>query len=558
MGHARGKPVVVITLNGSTVIPKNTGGLLEKLLFPVLLHELTHVADKYKGRGPAKDMSRDEARGSAAYYNDPGEVRAYMQEVVDELEDFARHLPKFQKTFGISKGVDVLLKRSATWNEISPHWTEDNKRKVIKAVIQMVNERQEGMAVTAGLEVFGERDIEKLRKDFLILMKNVPKVVAAFQNNDLEVYEEFRGVVKRYRKTFYTLMFDNLLNRLDKGTDVSDEDVASIKRILAKPAWDLKHELDTFPGDASSFRAIEAWDKRTRRKGQDFWKAAKMVFSWYESMRKKYLMVRVPDRLVLEGFQTDVVGYKEDEYDPEYMARTKEALKQYRSKAKARMPWLIQNQLPLVLDFEGGLDKGGEYRRSDIWVNATTGRQTEEMVRIFAHEMGHHRYKTIGGNAEKFWVSAIKQDYGPLDIQKALDAWPASSKSTWGAVDYLKDKDPVLALQLDILSYGHGGDKAYDDREAFETALATAQTLNVPRSPVTGYGGKNPEEAFCEAIGMLVAYGPRAVHEQIRHWLEVILPGEVKMASSLAARVANRYLQAMDDPRVRAVSWPGY
>jgi hypothetical protein len=216
-------------------------------------------------------------------------------------------------------------------------------------------------------------------------------------------------------------------------------------------------------------------------------------------------------------------------------------LKRYRASAKARMPWLIQHQLPMVLDFEGGLDKGGEYRKSYIWVNATAGDKTEETVRILAHEMGHHRYKALSGTAEKFWVMAIKQDYGPLDIQKALDSWPESTKTTWSAVDFLKDKDPVLALQLDVLSFGHGGDKAYDSRRDFEEALATATTLNVPKSPVTGYGGKNPEEAFCEAVGMLVAYGPRAVHERIRHWLGIILPGEMKTAT----RVARRYLLAV-------------
>lgn len=395
----------------------------------------------------------------------------------------------------------------------------------------------------ARLDSFTEQDVEKLRKDFLILMKNVPKVISAIRDRyDMELYMEFRGVVKDYRNAFYDLIFEKFLNRLNKGTEVSDADAESIKRLLAAPAWDLKHELDSIPERVSSFRDIEAWDKRTRRKGQAFWKAAKMAISWYEQMRKKTLPIRVTDRLVLEGFQVEVVGFKNDDYDPDYMAQTKEALKTYRAQAKARMPWLIQNQLPMVLDFEGGLDKGGEYRRSYVWINATTGRNTNEMVRVLAHEMGHHRYKTIGGAAEKFWVAAIQQDYGPLDIQKTLDAWPSSTKYTWGAVDYFRDKDPILSLQLDILSFGHGGDKAYDSREDFEEALGSSQTLNVPKTPVTGYGGKNPEEAFCEAVGMLVGYGPRAVHERIRHWLDIILPGETKTA---AERVARRYLLAV-------------
>lgn len=139
MGTYRGEPIVIITINGSTVIPKNTAGVLERQLFPVLLHELTHVADKYKGRGVAPDMSRDEAQGNAAYYNDPGEVRAYMQEVVDEIEAKSKHFSVFMDRFGPSKGLEYLLKSSNTWDEISPYWTEANKRLVIKAVVQMIN-----------------------------------------------------------------------------------------------------------------------------------------------------------------------------------------------------------------------------------------------------------------------------------------------------------------------------------------------------------------------------------------------------------------------------------
>src|SRR5690606_3526335 len=94
----------------------------------------------------------------------------------------------------------------------------------------------------ARLDTFSERDVEKLRKDFLVLMKNVPKVVAAMRDRyDMELYSEFRGVVKDYRNAFYAIIFDNFLNRLEKGTDVSDEDAASLKRALAAPAWDLRH-----------------------------------------------------------------------------------------------------------------------------------------------------------------------------------------------------------------------------------------------------------------------------------------------------------------------------
>ena len=49
---------------------------------------------------------------------------------------------------------------------------------------------------------------------------------------------------------------------------------------------------------------------------------------------------------------------------------------------------------------------------------------------------------------------------------------------------------------------------------------------------------------FCEAIGILVAYGAQAVHERVRAWLHTAMPGEVKIASDTARRLVDRFLFA--------------
>ena len=60
----------------------------------------------------------------------------------------------------------------------------------------------------------------------------------------------------------------------------------------------------------------------------------------------------------------------------------------------------------------------------------------------------------------------------------------------------------------------------------------------VPKSPITGYAGKNTEEAFCEAVGRLVAYGPLVIPETVRGWLRAVLPG-IRIAG-LATRTPPR------------------
>lgn len=136
------QPIVVVNINGS--MPSEDlqraakGRQVQNQLYPVLLHEITHAVDKYS-KGVGERMTPEQAQNDlGAYYNTPTEVRAYMQEVVDEISQ--KHWQNFQKAFGPSKGLEYMLKSSPTWVEVSPHWTERNKRLVIKAVVQALNE----------------------------------------------------------------------------------------------------------------------------------------------------------------------------------------------------------------------------------------------------------------------------------------------------------------------------------------------------------------------------------------------------------------------------------
>lgn len=138
MGTARGgQTVVIIDVNANLEAEQVWKATSAKTtatwnLYPILLHELTHAADIVsQGLG----MSQEDARGNAAYYNDPSEVRAYMQEVIDEVEQRASHFAKLKARFG-QRALGMLLNMSPTWTEISPHWTRANQQKVLKAVYQ--------------------------------------------------------------------------------------------------------------------------------------------------------------------------------------------------------------------------------------------------------------------------------------------------------------------------------------------------------------------------------------------------------------------------------------
>ena len=132
-----GEPVVLLNVNANleaeTVWKATNAKTTESFIYPLLLHEITHAADIH---GPGLGMSEAEAHDNdAAYYNNPSEVRAYLQEVVDEVEQRARLFPKLKARFG-ERAIGMLLNMSTTWTNASPHWTAANRQKVLKAVYQ--------------------------------------------------------------------------------------------------------------------------------------------------------------------------------------------------------------------------------------------------------------------------------------------------------------------------------------------------------------------------------------------------------------------------------------
>jgi DNA topoisomerase IB len=393
----------------------------------------------------------------------------------------------------------------------------------------------------AGIEAIDLARIEKLRKDFLLLVKNVKKVLAkrtapgnpGYDEYD-ELYGEFQPIVRAYKAAFDDLIFDRLIDKaIEWDERLGPEGVRSMKRMLQKPARRFSSALLLTPD--LEHVDLKAWDRQIRRLAQDFWKSAKNAIKWYEGRHETEMTVQVPDQLMLEGFRVQIINYDpNDNNDPAALEKFKEALRVYKRMASKRLPWLISNQVPMVLDFKAGLGHAGVYNNGIIRIDAHS--IGLGMVHILAHEMGHHMYKQIKGSAKKFWETAIKQDYGPLDLRELLAKWPESDKWASDFVEKMAAVDPVLAIQVDVLSYGHGHGqqltRRYDfvDFVEFQGMDGKSTEVNVPKTPITGYAGKSPEEALCEAVGLLVAYGPGAVHETIRHWLSITMPGRVKFA----------------------------
>jgi hypothetical protein len=398
--------------------------------------------------------------------------------------------------------------------------------------------------------------VEGLRKDFLTLLKNLPRV------KDYKTAHELRDAFRVYRTNFDELFFEHFLNRdLKYNLGLSEEDAKWIDKKLRSSAWGFSIELsppisfaDDYHSEDGRFadfqREFPKWKARVQRKALVFWKEIKDFIEWFERVKDKALDVKVPtvENTTLEGFKLVMKGYNsDDEYNQKELEIFKEGLRLYRRRAASVAPILLQKQLPVVVEFKTTLDKGGEYQgdRITFYASSIISKSVPWVAHVMAHEMGHHLFRTyLSKEATDFWYQTIRGDFGDLDIQELLAKWPGDA---W-AYDFprvMGDSDPILALQVDAISQNETRrNLSFQTKEDFQKLLDSGQkTISVPKTPITGYANKNPEEAFCETIGMLVAYGPQAVHERVRWWFDTAMPGSVKVATKqgLVARVAARF-----------------
>ena len=146
-GKAGSKIVVIVDINGNTPAEEfnraatKGGGLVARQLYPILVHEITHAADIF-AKGFRNKTKEEVANDPKLYYNESSEVKAHLREIIEEI-NFS-HFSKMEARFGAGQALKFLINLSKTWQEVSPHWTDKNKKSVIKSVAQALSEFQAG------------------------------------------------------------------------------------------------------------------------------------------------------------------------------------------------------------------------------------------------------------------------------------------------------------------------------------------------------------------------------------------------------------------------------
>jgi len=395
--------------------------------------------------------------------------------------------------------------------------------------------------------------VQSWRKSFLVLMRNLEKV------HDYATAVEFGQVARKYADNFNEVFFTRFMNhdfRYDPELGKSEY----WNKELRKAGWDFYIEAMSPPIQ----RADDYWKPEQR-----YYQYTKLVDKWSNGLKRRARKlwttlrdfvasagVRTVETLdetlhSIDGFAVQIRGYGQggmEEYHPRWLGVAEEGFRRFRKRATSMFPWIVKHMLPVVLRFDITLDQRGEYhggRYIEMYMASFHSRSEDDpdlFVKTLAHEMGHHVWKQyLSGISQEFWTKAVRNDYDDvLDLQYVVDHWPSSKAlSLYSAAEqFLKRGEVDIYLQLMGLMWNaryKSFFEALPDKNAVQAYIdKNGPLMYVPKHSITAYANKNTEEAFCESLGLWIAYGERALYPIVRHWFDTILPeANIRTARSL-------------------------
>lgn len=311
------------------------------------------------------------------------------------------------------------------------------------------------------------------------------------------------------------------------------------------------------------------WTRRLRDKARKAWDTLNEYVAWLGGARggTRPLEVVHPEEeiVTLAGFRVVFRGFAESPHKDKLDA-VKTGFERYRAGAAARVPLMLKMTPPIFVEwtFEPttGGDAAGYYTPNRVTITPwAIGADIDRFVKTLAHEVGHHLFQVyLAGDAATAWSRFIRGDYRDLNLREAL-AVMGQVGATSIIDKSLMAADPILHLQLSTLmyepAYKHITDWLFADSIREYLEKGGSPVVRVPIHPITGYSGKNSEEAFCEALGNLVAYGPKAVPNVVLGMLRSVLGGKMKIAARVAAAWLTRIAWAGGacNPSTLSTAW---
>lgn len=431
-------------------------------------------------------------------------------------------------------------------------------------------------------------DVEKMRQELLLLLKNVPsritrRNIPALRDAFIKMrdqHESWVNALLRWEKDreakakmtgghhvpFYdassaeslrvvwwqlSVEINSMLHQLHwKGEKAHDpeERIAQLSKQHPDTDWrdyfsrrpdPTQNELDE--RELERIRGeCQKQKNRIMRKARALWKEMRHFIRYADDLTGLDFGITASEEATIEGLTFIFHGLDRSKSGSHYIKSDLDRVKAlprmvryYRQRAERYAPMLLRHALPVHYFFKSGMsscggDAGACYTgRAVEFTPWGIGHETNESwARVMAHEMGHHIHNMLSRRSQEFWAAAIRGELGQLDVAEvAARMKPGETGIEFGK--RMKKEDPLLYLQVEALWHHHGTkNMGIYDLDSLVRAYREGKisTVTVPKMMITPYGHKNPEEAFCEALAHIVAYGPRTMPEKVRWLLSVILP----------------------------------
>lgn len=379
------------------------------------------------------------------------------------------------------------------------------------------------------------QEVKRLRKEFLDLTRAISKARDYRESNQLRKNlrrwkDHFNAYVKGFRD-----YLDNA-GQVREGQRIERQGEKLSHLIIALRLWRTQEDF--------LYREQERdrWFRDIRKAAIPLWKEMEKALEVIGAEPVIHIKdIHQTDiagfRILVEGVDKDVTFLRRDNWN-ERIATLTRSLKEYRKKATAVMPKLISSQVPIKLSTKYMKDAIAMYHFSEkmitVFIESIKPGNLLDTVRVLAHEQGHHIYKTyLSGAQKEMWGKVVDGGQSTLDLNQLLSLWPEDMAS-YEFEDKLKGSHPELYIQYRSLEYDPRYEIEIYRRSGLEKLMEVQDdgTLPVYTGLPTAYSSFSAEEAFCEVVGVLVAYGPRAVPDVAVHWITEMLGGDIKVGSS--------------------------
>lgn len=123
-----GGKAILVHVNGQYPLAALDLRDIESRLYRTLSHEIVHAQEAFDAEGP------DPRKDPEGYYNLPTEVNAWLRNVLDELEPYAKELARILRRTPGEAGVREFAAKSGSWSQVSKHLSDTNQVKFLTEI----------------------------------------------------------------------------------------------------------------------------------------------------------------------------------------------------------------------------------------------------------------------------------------------------------------------------------------------------------------------------------------------------------------------------------------